>query len=202
MEPVSFAAGVVGLAGLFSVCLDVIDKVDSYKDFVMDSRSIIAQFEADKFLFTKWAKGVGIYKDAPEDSYHSDLDNPEIKLRVQWILSGIQGIFKKTDRTALNLISMVETSPNSFPDGIAFSNTRNKPHKLEEDVSKRSRIGWSFRTIAPFTAQVQQFGTLVQRLQSLVSADGSTRLISAHNGFISNDLGLGNGMCSYYHTMK
>jgi len=51
MEPIAFTIGVV--ASLFSVCLDVIDKVDSYKDFGVKSRSIIAQFEADKYLFTK-----------------------------------------------------------------------------------------------------------------------------------------------------
>jgi hypothetical protein len=55
MEPISFTVGIVGLAGLFSVCLDVIDKVDSYKDFGVDSRAIIAQFDADRYLFTKWA---------------------------------------------------------------------------------------------------------------------------------------------------
>jgi hypothetical protein len=53
MEPIGFTVGIVGLAGLFSVCLDVIDKVDSYKDYRVESRSIIAQFDADKHLFTK-----------------------------------------------------------------------------------------------------------------------------------------------------
>ena len=50
MEPISFTVGIVGLAGLFSVCLDVIDKVDSYKDYGVESRSILAQFDADKHL--------------------------------------------------------------------------------------------------------------------------------------------------------
>jgi hypothetical protein len=53
MEPIEFAVGVVGLAGFFSVCLDVIDKVDSYKEFEVESHLIIAQFKADKHLFTK-----------------------------------------------------------------------------------------------------------------------------------------------------
>lgn len=202
MEPISFAAGVVGLAGLFSVCLDVVDKVDSYKDFAVESRSIIAQFEADKFLFTKWAKGVGIHKDVSENNYHSDLDNPEINLRVQWILSGIQEIFRKTDRTASNLRSMIEAGPNPFPDGILFHNTRIKPQKLKGDISKRSRIGWSFRTKARFIAQVQQFGALVQRLQSLVLIDGSIGLGSVNNISIRNDLGLRSGMLLLFYTIK
>lgn len=62
MEPISFTAGIVGLVGLFSVCLDVIDKVDSYKEFGLESRSVVAQFKADKHLFANWAQDVGIHK--------------------------------------------------------------------------------------------------------------------------------------------
>ncbi len=82
MEPISFTVGIVGLAGLFSVCLDVIDKVDSYKDYGVESRSIIAQFDADKHLFTKWAQDVGIDKDKLKNSHHGLLDNPKTNLIV------------------------------------------------------------------------------------------------------------------------
>jgi len=36
------ASGIAGLAGLVSICLDVIDRVDSYRDFGVESRSIVA----------------------------------------------------------------------------------------------------------------------------------------------------------------
>jgi hypothetical protein len=110
MEPIGFAVGIAGLAGLFSVCLDVIDKVDSYKDFGVESRSIIAQFEADKHLFTKWAQDVGIDKDKIKNNHHSHLDNPKTNLIVRKILSSIQEIFIKTERTVSNLQPAVEFS--------------------------------------------------------------------------------------------
>lgn len=84
MDPFSLAAGIsgfAGLAGLFSTCLGVIERVDSYKDFGAESRSIIAQFEADKYLFAKWAQDVGIDKDNLKNNYH--LDNPETILILQ-----------------------------------------------------------------------------------------------------------------------
>ncbi|KAH6664589.1 ankyrin-1 [Halenospora varia] len=58
MEPIGLTVGVIGLAGLFSVCLDVIDKVDSYKDYGVKSRSIVALFEGYKHLFKKWAQDI------------------------------------------------------------------------------------------------------------------------------------------------
>jgi hypothetical protein len=51
MEPISFAVGIAGLAGLFTACVDVIEKIDSYKEYGVDSRSIITQFETDRYLF-------------------------------------------------------------------------------------------------------------------------------------------------------
>jgi hypothetical protein len=75
----------------------------SYKDYRVESRSIIAQFEADKHLFTKWAQDVGMGKDKLKNNYHSHLDNPEINLIVQKILPSIQEIFSKTEGTVSNL---------------------------------------------------------------------------------------------------
>ena len=129
MEPIGFTIGVVGLTGLFSVCLDVIDKVDSYKDYGVESRSIIAQFKADKHLFTKWAQDVGIDKNKLKKNYHTNLDNQETNLIVQEILSSIQEIFSKTEGTVSNLQPVVEAGPTSFPDGIRFPQHTSKISK-------------------------------------------------------------------------
>lgn len=184
MEPIGFAVGVVGLAGLFSVCVDVIDKVDSYKEFGVESRSIIAQFEADKHLFTKWAHDVGIDRNSQINNYHSYLDNHETNLVVQKILSSIQEIFNKTEGTLSNLQPVVEAGPASFPSGIQFLNTRKISQISEGSVSKKYRIGWSLRSKAKFLSQVQQFGALVQRLHSLVPPDGLMGSVNAHKGTV------------------
>jgi hypothetical protein len=194
MEPIGFAVGVVGLAGLFSVCLDVINKVDSYEEFGVESRSIIAQFKADKHLFTKWAQDVGIDKDKLNNNCHSHLDNPETNLIVQQILSSIQEIFSKTEGTVSNLQPVVEAGPTSFPSSIHFVNTRKKSQNPEGAISKRGRIGWSLRSKTKFIYQVQQFGDLVQRLHSLVPPDGLTGLVNVHRDIIGNDLSSRNGM--------
>jgi hypothetical protein len=194
MDPVSFAVGILGLAGLFSVCLDVIEKVDSFKDFGVDSRAIIAQFEADKYLFTKWAQDVGISKDKPKKNYHKHLDDPETCLIVQRILLIIQEIFSNTEGTMSNLQAAVETGPTSFPDGIRFLKMRQKSEKPQGAISQRSRIGWSLRSKAKLFSQVQQFGALVQRLHSLVPPDELLGLGNVHKDTIGNDMSSRSGM--------
>jgi hypothetical protein len=201
MEPIGFTVGVVGLAGLFSVCLDVIDKMDSYKEFGLESRTIIAQFKADKHLFTKWAQDVGIDKNKLKNNYHTRLDNQETNSIVQEILSSIQEIFSKTEGTMSNLQPIVEAGPTYFPDGIRFLNTRQKSQKPEGAISKRGRIGWALRSKAKFIYQVQQFGALVQRLHSLVPPDGLTGPENTHKGTIGNDL-TSNGIRSFEPVVK
>ncbi|KAH6676757.1 hypothetical protein B0J14DRAFT_360351 [Halenospora varia] len=198
MEPISFTVGIVGLAGLFSVCLDVIDKVDSYKDYGLESRSISAQFDADKHLFTKWAQDVGIDKNKLKDSHHGLLDNPETNLIIQKILSSIQEIFGKTEGTVSNLQPVVAAGPVSFPGGIHFLNTRTKSQNPEGAISKRGRIGWSLRSKAKLIYQVQQFGALVQRLHSLVPPDGLTGPVNANKGTIGNDLSSRNDRATWF----
>ena len=194
MEPIGLAVGVVSLAGLFSVCLDVIDKVDSYKEFGVESRSIIAQFEADKHLFVKWAQDVGIDKDKLNNSWHSSLDNPETNLIVQKVLSSIQEIFSKTENMVSNLQPVVESGPTSFPGGVNFLNTRKQSQNPEGAIRKRGRIGWSLRSKTKFIYQVQQFGALVQRLHSLVPPDGLTGPGKVRKDTTSNDLNSRNGI--------
>ena len=202
MEPISFAVGIVSLAGLFSVCLDVIDKVDSYKEFGVESRSVIAQFEADKHLFKKWAQDVGIDKDKQNSICHSYLDNPETNLIIQRILSSIQEIFSKAEGTVSNLQPVAEANATPFSGGIHSLSTRKKSQNFEGTISKRGRIAWSLRNKARFIQQVQQFGALVQRLHSLIPPDGLTGQVKVHKGIIGDDLSSRNGMYpseSYSH---
>jgi hypothetical protein len=113
MDPFSLATGIAGfagLAGLFSTCLDIIERVDSYKDFGVESRSIIAQFEADKYLLKKWARDIGIYKNTDEVKINHNLDSPETVLIVQNILSSIQEIFSRTESIVSGSVSKSITS--------------------------------------------------------------------------------------------
>ncbi len=53
MELIGFAVGITGLGSLFPACVNLVDKIDSYKDYGVESRSIIALFENKKLLFRK-----------------------------------------------------------------------------------------------------------------------------------------------------
>jgi hypothetical protein len=179
MDPFSLATGIAGFAGLvslFSTCLDVIERVDSYRDFGDESRAIIAQFEADKLLFQRWAQNVGISQTKLEDDHHKGLDDPKTFSMVEKILFSIHEIFAKADTTVSNLQSTGETELRS-QDMALLPRVRPKYQSVQGSNSKRKRIGWALRGKAKFIAQVQQFGALVQRLQDLAPYKDALRYI-------------------------
>jgi hypothetical protein len=193
MEPVGLAVGIAGLAGLFRVGLDILEIVDSYKDIAVDSRAIIAQFEADKLLHQKWGKCVGIYKTKLDENYHENLNDPQTFSSVEKILSSIKELDDSADTAVLTLQTTSRAEPKSSLDGALLPRVHTQSQKLQETTSKRKRIGWALRGKARFVAQVQQFGALVQRLHSLVPPDGIRGAGNVYNGPMGDDLGSLNG---------
>ncbi|KFY82736.1 hypothetical protein V500_10357, partial [Pseudogymnoascus sp. VKM F-4518 (FW-2643)] len=171
MKAAGLAIGIAGLAGLFSACLDLIDKASFYRDYGPESRSVVAQFEADKLLFRRWAQSVGIEEGKLRDNHHSALDNPATALVVGKILSSIQETFSKTESALLNLqLPTVDPSSKGFID-CTQRLSRNVESKIQ--TSKRHKIGWALKGKAKSIEQVFQFGTPVQTLNSLISTNHS-----------------------------
>jgi hypothetical protein len=164
MDPLSVTFGVAGLVSLFSTCLDVIDRVDSFKEFGFESELISSKFEADKTLLRRWARQVGIRDDGKLDpTHHESLDDPEIALRVENILVSIQKIFNKPETSLLELQSSLDT-------------VQKRRFDLTGQVPKSSRLRWALKGKAKCIAQTQHFGALVQSLRDLVPVETRDRV--------------------------
>ncbi|OBT38868.1 hypothetical protein VE00_10435 [Pseudogymnoascus sp. WSF 3629] len=116
-------------------------------DYGPESRSVVAQFEADKLLFKRWAQSVGIEEGNPKNNHHSALDNPATALAVVKILSSIQETFNKTESALLNMqhVSTADPSSKGFIDY-----TQGLSQKSKVSTSKRHKIGWALMGKAKF----------------------------------------------------
>ncbi|KAJ5646323.1 hypothetical protein N7490_002695 [Penicillium lividum] len=108
MNPVSFAVGIIGLAGLFSTCLEVVEKFDSKKEFGIESRSIRAQFKAQRLRLQQWGQDVGLQGDTLMEKHSKQLDDPRTYSIVEELLSAIRGICTYEDDLALTPGSPIE----------------------------------------------------------------------------------------------
>ncbi|KAJ5994204.1 hypothetical protein N7451_009928, partial [Penicillium sp. IBT 35674x] len=182
MDPISFAVGIIGLAGLFSTCLDVVEKFDSFKEFGIESRSISAQFEAQKLRLQRWGQAVGLQGDTLMEKHSKLLDDPLTFSIVEKLLSAIQGVCTYADDSAVAPITPSERQ--SFRDQLWPRQGRPAaPHE-----SKREKISWALRKKAKKMAQVGQFCSLVDNLHSLVPVsggrdhDGSSKYVGSGQG--------------------
>ncbi|OHE93130.1 hypothetical protein CORC01_11542 [Colletotrichum orchidophilum] len=167
MEPVGLAVGVAGLAGVLSTCLDVIERVDIYKDFDKDSRSLAVQFEAEKVRLKKWACDVGYQEGKLSDNHHAALDDPQIRLMTTELLSVIKGICGGATATIQK--HPLDSQPGLGGDTAIPTNGNQFLSKHSE--SRRQKLVWSLRGKARRTSQVENLGVLVQHLHNLVSPD-------------------------------
>ncbi|KAK1625152.1 hypothetical protein BDP81DRAFT_499541 [Colletotrichum phormii] len=173
MEPVGLAVGIAGLAGILSTCLDVIERVDIYKDFDHDSRSLAVQFDAEKLRLKKWAHDVGFREGKLSNDHHPALNEPQVRLMTTELLSVIKGICGGTTTTIQQRILKPETRLEvdiaTLTHGTESLQSLQKPSK-----SRRQKLAWSLRGKAKRASQVENFGVLVQHLHNMVPPDSLT----------------------------
>ncbi|CAI7670194.1 unnamed protein product [Penicillium palitans] len=158
MEPVSFAVGIIGLAGLFSTCLDAVERFDSWKDYDSEFRSLVAQFKAQKLRLAKWGVAVGLEDDELSYVHNSLLDDPKIESMVKELLLAIDAVCRDEDKALLT--PMLGKDENPTKDQLF--------HRHAPRESKRQKLGWVFRTKAKRVAQVDNFSKLVDSLHNLI----------------------------------
>ena len=188
------AGAAVGVIGLFSACVDVLEKIDSYRDFDVDFHSVGAKFEADRVLFRRWGRAVGIDKGRLSDAHHEGLDEAETASAVAKILSSIQELHS-------NMKNAQSSSQSKKGDPNTRLTAGQPPGSLAqyqndwEPVSRKQKLVWSLRNKARYISKVDHFGALVQRLQALVPADGMKGIGNIKDPFMDGGL---NGTCSDY----
>ena len=173
MESVGLAVGVIGLAGLFSTCLDALQRVDAYKDFGRESRALAAQFEAEKLRLRQWGLTVGIDGNGVLEPHHPALDDNEMRARIVELLTIILEISGgSSEAEARNLFA---ADARRALDRLYFTSQAQSIRNLDSG-SKRQKVAWALGGGVKRAARVQQFALLVQLLHRLIPLDRSKEI--------------------------
>ncbi|BCS30162.1 uncharacterized protein APUU_80465S [Aspergillus puulaauensis] len=158
MEPAGLAVGLLGLAGLFNTCLEVVNKYDSWKGFGADLRSLTAQFETQKIRLERWGEVVGIQLDGLSDQHHELLDDP-------LILSNVKDV----------LLSIKDTCGLESNVGPTTASGKHD-HTGAPRGLRRQRLNWALRNKEKWIAQVAQFSSMVDGLHNMVPVERGSGL--------------------------
>ena len=178
------AAGVaLAVPGLFSVCMDIVERYQAYKDFGIEARSAVSRFEADKIRLKRWAEDVGIQDGNFSDCHDPRLDREDIQKAIKGILKTSCEIFAVTERTAsqLHVPSECADSPSpSVTDTVDY-----RKRKIEAlpstsiSASIKAGLGWTLRRRSRFLNQVDMFSKVVDSLYSLMPPSQIPKLAGA-----------------------
>ncbi|KAJ0164028.1 Ankyrin-1 [Colletotrichum tanaceti] len=176
MEPVGLVVGVAGLAGLFSSCLEAVERFDSYKNYDRDSRSLTTQSDADKHLLEQWGRAVGIENGKLTDSYHPALDDGEKLEIVRKLLTSIHDFCGGPDDATLQRAMLTD---GAFLKSGPFPSRRTKqPHNGAPADSKWRSIHWALSGKSKREKQVQTVAALVQYLYILIPINDTKEMQS------------------------
>ena len=159
MEAIGLSVGIVGLAGLFSSCLDIASRVKDYRSSGTDMRALDAQFEADRHRLEQWGGDVGFERGRLSDSHHELLDNDKIVLLVTELLHVIYEVCSSA--------SLLEPGHQSL--GKKASSSVHSPG-MHGPIggSRRRKLTWALGGKGERSSQVTFFGTLVTKLYEVV----------------------------------
>jgi hypothetical protein len=172
----------VAVPGLLTSCLDLIERVDSYKSFDIHSRQLVARCEASKLRLREWASSVGVSDDKLSDEHHTRLDHPEVASVVRTILLSLCEVFQTSEHTRTRLRLQPE-QPNSVssPWPVLTCNNLDKKKAGRNVSSAKSGIAWAVKFRSQFTNQVEMFEVLVDKLYDIVPPSGREGQIQKRN---------------------
>jgi hypothetical protein len=188
----------IGLVGLYNVCVEVLEKVDAYRNFGAESRLALTRLDINKAIFKDWADRVGLTaavagtanvspdtaRHATPRPHHPLLEDPAVGPLVQRTLACIRDIFSATDISLskldllLDMDSEVSLSPGADATVVQKALLRGlKPLEAAKKrplmlAAKKAKLGWAWGGKGRFIAQVEAFEVLLERLRTLVPPGG------------------------------
>jgi hypothetical protein len=166
MEPVGLAVGIAGLAGLFSSCLEAIDRIKDYGSFDIDSRVLDAQLEANRLRFEQWGRSVGLESGQLSPTHHALLDDSRVVQVATELLEVISVLLTEMSPQES------KSRPKAFNDkklgSIVSSSARST-----SGASKRQKLTWALGGKKGYSSQIASIGQSIQCLYNLVPRNRS-----------------------------
>ncbi|KAH7207661.1 hypothetical protein BKA60DRAFT_599656 [Fusarium oxysporum] len=159
MEVTGLAVGVVGLAGLFSVCLDSLSRFQSYRESNSETHVLYTRFRAARARFEQWGVSVGISNGRLQPNHHDRLDNKKTADLIEDILQ----IIAKT------------ICKESILRGTRTGSRLQSGQLGGQSQSRGKRIKWAFGGKESRNEQADDFEKLVQQLYNLIPPEDKSQ---------------------------
>ena len=189
MEPVGFTVGFVGLAGLYSTCVDLFKTFRGMQSFDREHRILATKLDIEKELFLQWGEGVGAL---PKDRHVIDrrLLDPytervvvRVLEQVKDLLSDTRALERKYGLKAMQprfrdendgivswkRMSRFETSHRAFTQQTRYCN---------EQPSKLTRWRWTVHDKEKFESLLGHLSYFIGQLRQMIPVQEQKRMMN------------------------
>lgn len=177
-EVAGLVLGVAGLAGLFSTCLDLMDKVVAARDAQEDYQTSFSNYRACKMLFEEWGNSAELQGGEPRD--------PEKRKAVYHILASIEQLFTNVSQLR-----------NRY--GVSVPTREEASDKSKHPISLMMKARWAVRDKRKFEDLTAMIATFTERLRQLVPVADKETLEMQES--LSSLTGLVNGKLLLYYSI-
>ncbi|KIW19063.1 hypothetical protein PV08_03353 [Exophiala spinifera] len=164
MEAIGLTVGLLGLAGLFSQCKDLLDLIETGRSYARGLEALDTKFEAQKLRFQIWGEAVGLVGDLTPDE---NLAHDDVRPVVQRILNNMRLLFDDTHRLKGTF------GPRQINDQNAregFAQLLLRLRRSQEAASLSTKARWSVSRKDKFQTLVEEIRTFMDSLESITSS--------------------------------
>ena len=174
MEPVGLAVGVLGLAGLFSTCLDAFKIVVSAREFGHDFEVLIADLDLQRLRFYLWGDALGLVSTGPNRSpvRLAGLDDPQIDVTVRNALQAILRLLKETGRTRDRFTRAFYSTRRLEIFHATFSPFEQRAEANQRGNSLVAVTKWAFHSREQFKERLDRLKSLIEGLENVSQSLG------------------------------
>lgn len=169
-EIVGLAIGVASLAGLFTTCTELLDKIDRVRGFGGSYQNTMLQFKACQHLFVEWGRRAGLREQNPGETTNSPSQLSDMTKRslVYNILASIEQLFVDSEDLEKRYgISLPHRDPPNTIGSASLSLLQARKEANDGSSIKR-KVLWAIRDERKFHNLVSILGSLTNRLYDLV----------------------------------
>lgn len=160
----------LGLAGLYSSCIDAFDQIRAARSFARDYEILSTRFDVRKARFLQWGDGVGLLCDA-HDGRHPHLDSPSLRPAVERVLHCIKMLLTDTEKFQTKYGIQEEAYPEPLGDNTSMCATISSRRR---DLFKASYAQFLTRTL-----EIQRGTSLARKTRwAITGREDFERLIS------------------------
>lgn len=178
MEAIGFTIGIMGLAGLYSICLQAMEHIDIGTNLGKDSQRLISMLLVEMYLLEKWGENTGMNADGSlrRDSVrqYPILGTDRGRLLIFGVLANIERILSDKDNLSKKYgLESARKGPSTVNPTLAgtIDKFMDTAAAVQEQTSLSQKFVWAVRDKRKFQDLVSDLGALVGKLYSLAAPE-------------------------------